>query len=145
MSFPSTNAPRPTQINAALLILRIASSLVFLYHGSAILFGAFGGPGPHQFASLMHMPVAVGYLVGLAQFAGGLAVLSGVLIRIGAICIIVVMLGAIFLVHLPHGFDIQKGGVEYALTELLLAFALLLTGAGAYSLARWLPSPLRKL
>jgi putative oxidoreductase len=144
-SLPSTNAPGPAQINAALMILRIASALAFLYHGSAILFGAFGGPGPQGFSGFMQMPVVVGYLVGLAQFAGGLTILSGVLIRLGATCIIVVMLGAIFLVHLPHGFDIGKGGIEYALTQLLIAIALLIAGAGAYSLAPRLPAPLRKL
>ena len=74
--FSSSDAPRPAQINAALLILRIASALVFLYHGSAILFGAFGGPGPQGVAGFMHAPVMVGYLVGLAQFAGGLAILT---------------------------------------------------------------------
>jgi putative oxidoreductase len=132
-------------LNLALLLLRIASGLVFLYHGSAILFGAFGGPGPQGFAGFMHMPVAVGYLVGLAQFAGGLAILSGALIRLGAVCVSIVMLGAIFLVHLPHGFDIGKGGMEYALTQLLVALALLLTGAGGYSLAGVLPASLRKM
>lgn len=142
---PPTNAPRPAQIDAALLILRIASAAVFLYDGSAILFGAFGGPGPRGFSAFMHMPLIVGYLVGLAQLAGGLAILSGVLIRLGAACIIVVMLGAIFLVHLPHGFDLGKGGIEYALTQLLIALALLIAGAGGYSLAPWLPAPLRKL
>ena len=141
----SSDAPRPAQINAALLILRIASALVFLYHGCAILFGAFGGPGPQGFAGFMHTPVVVGYLVGLAQFAGALAILSGVLFRVGAACIMIVMLGAIFLVHLPHGFDLSKNGVEYALTQLLLALALLITGAGAYSLNSWLPGPLRNL
>ncbi|HEV8129710.1 MAG TPA: DoxX family protein [Acidobacteriota bacterium] len=135
----------PARFSAALFILRIASALAFLYHGSAILFGAFGGPGPGGFAGFMHMPVAMGYLVGLAQFAGGLAMLTGILIRVGAVCIIVVMLGAIYLVHLPHGFDVTKGGVEYALTQLLVAIVLLLTGAGEYSLSAWLPSPLRKL
>lgn len=135
----------PGRIHAALFILRIASALAFLYHGSAILFGAFGGPGPGGFAAFMHMPVAIGYLVGLAQFAGGLAMLTGILIRTGAVSIIIVMLGAIYLVHLPHGFDLNKGGVEYALTQLLIALALLLTGAGKYSLAGWFPSPLRKL
>ena len=138
-----TDMPTPAQINTALLILRIASAVAFLYHGSAILFGAFGGPGPKGFSALMHMPTAVGYLVGLAQFAGGLAILSGVLIRLGAACIIVVMLGAILLVHLPHGFNVSKGGLEYALMQLLLALALLITGAGAYSLASRLPEPLR--
>lgn len=121
-------------MDAALLIIRIASAQAFFYHGSAILFGAFGGGGPRGFAAFIHAPTIVGYLVGLAQFLGGLAILTGVLIRIGALCIIVVMLGAIFLVHLPHGFDVGKGGVEYALTQLLIALALFITGAGAWSL-----------
>jgi hypothetical protein len=66
--FPPTNTPSPAQVNAALLILRIASALAFLYHGSAILFGAFGGPGPQKFAAFLHLPVVIGYLVGLGQF-----------------------------------------------------------------------------
>src|SRR5712692_4065537 len=144
-SVASRNMPEPAQINTALLILRIASAMAFLYHGSAILFGAFGGPGPQQFAADHQWPVILGYLVGLAQFAGGLAILSGVLIRVGAVCIIAVMLGAIFLVHLPHGFDVSSGGVEYALTQLLLAIAFLFTGPGEYSLTSLLPESLRKL
>ncbi len=144
-SLPATTAPRATLNNLGLLFLRIASAVVFLFHGSQILFGALGGPGPQQFAAFMHMPASVGYLVGLAQFAGGLAMLSGMFIRIGAACILVVMVGAIFLVHWPHGFDLSKGGMEYALTQLLVALALLVMGAGRYSLGAWLPSPLRKL
>jgi putative oxidoreductase len=140
-----TNQVSPAKINAALLILRIASAMAFLYHGSSILFGAFAGPGPQQFAASHHWPLVLGYLIGLAQLGGGLAVLSGILFRLGAACIIAVMLGAIFLVHLPNGFDIGNGGAEYALTQLLLAVAFLLTGPGAYSLARWLPGSLQKL
>jgi len=117
--------------------------MAFLYHGACILFGAFGGPGPQQFADAHGWPVIVGYLVGLAQVGGGLAVLSGVLIRLGAGCISVVMLGAIFLVHLPYGFDVSNGGIEYALTQLLLAVAFLLIGPGAYSLASVLQGSLR--
>ena len=137
--------PTPSRIDCALLILRIASALVFFYHGSAILFGAFGGPGPERFAAFLHAPAIVGYLIGLAQFGGALAMLTGILIRFGAVCIIIVMLGAIFLVHLKHGFDVSKGGIEFALTQLLIACALLLTGAGKYSLGSWLPRSLRKL
>lgn len=71
--------------------------------------------------------------------------LSGFLIRIGAVCLIVVMLGAILLVHLPHGFYIGRGGLEYALTQLLIAAVLLITGAGAWSLSAHVRGPLRKL
>jgi putative oxidoreductase len=133
------------ELNLELLIMRVACSLPFIFHGCAILFGMFGGPGPQGFAAFMHMPVAVGYLVGLAQFAGGIAILLGALLRVGAVCVIIVMLGAIFIVHLPHGYDIAHGGLEYALTELLLALGLLLAGPGRYSLASVLPASLRKL
>jgi putative oxidoreductase len=130
--------------DTALLLIRIAAAMAFLFHGSGILFGLFGGPGPRQFAAEMHFPVVVGCLVGLAQVGGAIAVLTGVLTRIGAACIAVVMLGAIFLVHLPHGFDIQKGGVEYPLTQFLNALALLFAGAGRYSFTGSLPLSLRK-
>jgi putative oxidoreductase len=133
------------ELNFELLIMRLACSLPFLYHGSAILFGAFGGPGPHNFAAFMHAPDVVGYLVGLAQFAGGVAILTGALLRVGAVCVIVVMLGAIFLVHFPRGFDVNHGGMEFALTQLLIALGLLLAGPGKYSLRGILPGPLRKL
>lgn len=122
------------QTALALLLIRIAAGLAFLYHGSAILFGAFGGPGLHGFAQFTHLPMPVAFLVGFAQLAGGLAVLTGVLARLGAIAIIPVMLGAILMVHLPKGFDITKGGLEYALTQLLIALAILIRGAGPYSL-----------
>ena len=133
------------ELNLELLIMRLACSLPFIYHGSAILFGAFGGPGPTGFAAFMHAPAIVGYLVGLAQFAGGIAILLGALLRVGAVSVIIVMLGAIFMVHLPHGYDIGHGGMEFALTELLLSFGLLLAGPGKYSLAGVLPAALRKL
>jgi len=145
MASSPVSAPTPGQTSLALLIIRIAAGIVFLYHGSQILFGAFGGPGPQGFAAFMHAPAIVGYLVGLAQFAGGLAILTGLLIRVGAVCTIIVMLGAIFLVHLPHGFDVSKHGMEYALTQLLIALALLIAGGGSYSLGSVLPEGLRKL
>ena len=133
------------KIDAALLLVRLASAMAFLFHGAAITFGMFGGPGPAGFAGFTHTSLTVAYLVGIAQLGGGLAMLTGIFIRVGAVCIIIVMIGAIFMVHLPHGFDISKGGMEYVLTQSLVALALFLTGPGAYSLAGILPESLRKL
>jgi len=136
--------PGSRQVSLALLLLRIAAGLAFFYHGSGILFGAFGGPGPQQFAAGHSWPTILGYLIGLAQFGGALALLTGVFFRFGALCIVIVMLGAIFTVHLPHGFNVGDGGMEYALTQLLVAVALFLAGPGDYSLASVMPEPLRK-
>lgn len=119
----------------ALLMIRIASAAAFLFHGSGILFGAFGGPGPAGFAGFTHTSLMIAYLVGLAQFCGALAMLTGIFARIGALCISIVMLGAIHLVHWKNGFDINAGGYEYALTQLLIALAILVAGAGKFSLA----------
>lgn len=140
-----TTTLEPGSVGPALVLLRIASTLPFLYHGSAILFGWFGGPGVARFAASHHWPVLVAYLIGFAQVAGGAAIATGILFRVGAASIIAVMLGAIFLVHLSHGFDVSNGGTEYALTQLLIASALLLTGSGRYSLGFLMPRALRKL
>ena len=145
MSPADTMGSTTRELNLELLIMRAACGLPFIYHGAAILFGAFGGPGPHNFAAFMKVPDIVGYLVGLAQFAGGIAILLGALMRVGCVCVIPVMLGAIFLVHAPHGYDIGKGGAEYAVTELLLSIGLLFAGPGKFSLASVLPGPLQKL
>jgi putative oxidoreductase len=135
--------PTSAQVNAGLLVARTAGSLSFLYHGSAILFGAFGGPGLQGFSAFTHMPVFVAFLVGLAQLAGGLSLITGVLARLGAACIAIVMAGAVLLVHLPHGFDGTKGGIEFALAYFLLAIALMVTGAGRYTLISLLPARIR--
>src|SRR5437762_9398254 len=69
-SVSNETAPAPegsSTSNFALLIFRLACALPVLYHGSGILFGAFGGPGPRGFAAYLHLPMMDGYLVGLAQ------------------------------------------------------------------------------
>jgi hypothetical protein len=52
---------------------------------------------------------------------------------------------AALMVHLPHGYDITKGGAEYVINQLLIALAILIAGGGAYSLGSALPKPLRNL
>ncbi len=144
MSILDARMPGAMRTNTAILLLRIASGWAFLYHGSAILLGAFSGPGPKGFAASHHWPVAVAYLVGLAQVTGAVAILTGLLFRLGAAFVFIVMVGAIVLVHLPHGFDVSNNGIEYPLTQLMVATAFVLAGPGAYSLAGWLPPWLQK-
>jgi putative oxidoreductase len=129
------------RVAAAMLLLRIAAGIVFIYHGAGILFGAFAGPGISGFAHHAHLASATALFVGLAQFCGGIAVLTGVLARLGAACIVIVMFGAIIMVHLPHGFDASRGGMEYALTQLVIAFSILLVGPGPYSATALITAP----
>ena len=133
------------RLDLALLLLRCASAPAFLYHGTAILFGWFGGPGPREFAASHHWPPLLAYLVGVAQVGGGLAILSGIFFRVGCASVLVVMVGAISLVHLPKGFNVVNGGAEYAFAQLLIAGVLLLLGAGRYALAFLAPQWMRKL
>ena len=66
------------RINCALLILRIASGIVFLYHGSAILVGAFGryshprrGGGHHHRDAWRNLPRSLAAWIRRQQGRGG--------------------------------------------------------------------------
>ena len=120
--------------STGLLLIRLIAAAVFIYHGCQILFGLFSGPGPAAFASSMHLPLWVGYAVGAAQLGGGLALATGILFTLGCLGILVVMIGAIYLVHWKNGFNIIHGGMEYALTQAVVALGLALTGPGIYVL-----------
>ena len=142
---PSTaNVERTaTGADTALLLVRIALGLPFIYHGAGIAFGAFGGPGLQGFSGFTHMPLVMAALVGYGEFLGGLGILFGVLSRLAGGGLGLIMLGAIFLVHLKNGYDVQKQGFEYALVLALLAAAVIAAGPGRLTLARFLPLPKR--
>ncbi len=123
----------------ALLLLRISLAWTFLYHGSQLLFGAFGGPGVSGFSQSLHLPailppIAWAALAAGAQFCGGLLALLGLLTRLAALMLISVMLVAIATVHAPHGFSVGNGGYEYNVAIIAIASALLLAGPGLISL-----------
>jgi putative oxidoreductase len=134
-----------TSNDVALTILRLGLGVVFLAHGAQKLLGCFGGYGFHGtmgFFEHMGMPAPVAFLVICTEFFGGLGLIVGLLTRIAALGIGVEMIGAIFMVHLKNGFFMnwygtQKGeGFEYHLLAIAMAAALLLRGAGAFSLDR---------
>jgi putative oxidoreductase len=133
-----------TSNDVALTSLRLVLGVVFFAHGAQKMLGWFGGHGFHgTMGFLSHMmPAPVAFLVICTEFFGGLGLIVGLLTRIAALGIGGLMIGAIFMVHLPNGFFMnwagnQKGeGVEYHLLVLAIAATLLLRGAGAFSVDR---------
>ena len=131
-------------VDVALLVARVIVGAVFMAHGAQKLFGAFGGPGLSAFVGMMG---PLGYLVSVGEFFGGLGLLVGFLSRFSAASIIVIMLGAIGMVHGKVGFFMnwmgnQGGeGFEYHLLAIAILLVILIAGPGRYALARSLPLP----
>lgn len=129
--------PNPLLTDIGLLMIRGILGIVFLFHGSQKLFGAFEGPGIRGFASLLDgqgipSPFAAAVLSGGTEFFGGLLVLLGLWLRIAVIPMVANMLVAVVVVH-SGAFSVQNEGMEYALTLAVVLAALGLTGPGRFS------------
>jgi len=128
------------------LILRLTLGLVIFPHGAQKLLGWYGGFGFDGtmafFTQQMGMPWLIAFLVIMGESMGSVALLAGLLTRFTAASMGVIMLGAITMVHLPHGFFMnwfgkQQGeGYEYHLLVIGIVAALLVTGAGRWSIDR---------
>lgn len=128
-----------SEVNWALLITRMVVGVIFMAHGSQLLFGAFNGPG---LAGVVKMMGPIGYLVAIGQFFGGLGLVVGFLSRFSAASLIVIMIGAIVKVHLKNGFFLgSKPGFEFNLALIGLLAAILIAGPGAFAIGRLLPLP----
>ena len=125
------------------LVLRLTLAGVMFAHGAQKALGWFGGYGlsgtlDSLRKSGVSLPVAV--LAIAAEFLGPLGLAVGLLTRVAALGIAAVMLGAILTVHGRHGFFMnwygsQQGeGFEYHVLAIGLAVALILGGAGVWSL-----------
>jgi putative oxidoreductase len=131
-------------VDWSLLILRVVVGVVFMAHGAQKLFGAFGGPG---LAGVVQMLGPIGYLVTIGEFFGGLGLVAGILPRFSAASIIVIMLGAIGMVHGKVGFFMNWGGqqagegYEYHLLAISALLPIVIAGSGRYALARVLAWP----
>ena len=135
--------------NWGVLPLRFALGAVMIAHGSQKLFGWFGGHGiSATIEGFSHMglnpPAFWAWVVIIAEFFGGLGLVGGLLLRLSALGIAIDMLVAILKVHLKNGFFAMNGGFEYPMALMAAALALLILGAGDYSLdaliGRWLRS-----
>jgi putative oxidoreductase len=124
-------------------IARIALGAVMFPHGAQKALGWFKGEGARGTLDMfkkMGISRPIGGLAIAAEFAGSLALITGSLGRLAALGVASNMLGAIRLVHQPHGFFMnwkgnQKGeGFEYHLLALGLATVVLVRGSGALSL-----------
>ena len=127
------NPATPRQLNAGLALLRSITGATFMAHGAQKLFvygfdGVAGG-----FAQMgVPFPGLIGPLVGFVELFGGLALIAGLLTRLAGVGLTAVMLGALFLVHLPAGFFLPNG-YEFVLLLAASATTLAITGAGRFS------------
>ena len=122
-----------------LLILRVVAGVTMAGHGSQKLFGWFGGPGRAGTRGMTEQlgfrsPGAMAVLAGLSEFLGGIGFALGLLTPFAAIAITIVMLNAIFTVHLTKGFWNTNGGLEYPLVIAAVAVAVSAIGPGNASL-----------
>lgn len=132
------------------LVLRLGLGIVMFPHGMQKLLGWFGGHGfagtYQQFTEGMHFPAVVAVLVILAESLGSIGLIVGCLTRIAAFGILCNMIGAIALVHWRNGFFMnwfgqQSGeGFEYHLLVIAMSLALVVAGAGNWSIDKTLAS-----
>lgn len=124
---------------AGLLILRVVIGVIMIGHGAQKAFGWWGGPGLAGWTSAMtrmriRPPLAWAYISMLGELGGGILLILGLLTPLACAAIAGSMLVAIYLVHLPRGFWVSKGGYEFNLSILAAVIALALIGPGAASL-----------
>ena len=124
----------PMTVDVSLLLMRVIVGVIFAAHGAQKLFGAFGGPGLAAMVEQMGSPL--GYLVTIGEFFGGLGLIVGFLTRFSAASLIVIMIGAIAIVHGKNGFFLQNQGYEYNLALIGLLLPILLCGPGRFSIGR---------
>ncbi|MEJ2372289.1 MAG: DoxX family protein [Sulfurimonas sp.] len=80
------------------------------------------------------LPTLNAYMAASTEITGVVLLTLGLFIRAISIPLIVVMIVAIFTVHLPNGFNAGNNGFEIPLYYMLFLFIFLSHGAGKFSL-----------
>ena len=133
-----------TNDNNAATILRIVLGVILFPHGAQKMLGWFGGYGFDGTMGFLTgaagLPWIMAFLVIAIEFFGAIALILGFATRIVAVGIISLFTGIILTSHSANGFFMnwtgtQKGeGYEYHLLVIGIAVALLVSGAGKWSL-----------
>jgi len=133
-----------TNNDLSALILRLSLGIVFFPHGAQKALGWFGGYGLKAtlalFTDKLHIPLIFAILAIAAEFLGAICLMIGFFTRLAALGIAVVMVVAIYTAHIQNGFfmnwsGLQKGeGIEYHLLAIAIAIALMIKGAGSFSI-----------
>jgi putative oxidoreductase len=139
-TYGSLNTDRAA-INISLLIIRVSVGVIMAAHGAQKVFGLWGGPGLEKIMAPGGPGGGgiVGLLVAIGECFGGLGIALGILSRFSAAANILIMLGAIALVHGRNGFFLSNKGFEYNLALIGLLLPVVIAGPGRYSIGRLLP------
>jgi putative oxidoreductase len=118
------------------IILRATLAVVFIYHGLEKVtpdsgYGIRWMPAPADGSA--GLPMGLQLAVAWGELLGGVAIALGLLTRIAALGIIGIMAGAIVTVT-GHTFSLLNKGFEYNFVLIMVALALIITGAGTLSL-----------
>lgn len=123
----------------ALAIIRIVLGVIFFMHGAQKVLGWFGGgglAGTVQIMSGMGLSTTIIYLVSFGELLGGIGLILGLLTRLAALGILIIMAGAVVTVHWKHGFFLQNQGYEYNFALIGMCVSLILGGSGCCALDR---------
>jgi putative oxidoreductase len=120
--------------DAALLLLRFMVGIVFVTSGYKHL------KDPAKRSKDIGMSKGFTAFLGVAEFAGGLGVISGVLAQLAAIVLILVMLGAIqkkiFVWHTGFWGKTGTDGWSYDTMLVVMNLVIVTTGGGNLTLMR---------
>lgn len=124
--------------SASSLPLRLISGIIFSAHGAQKLFAWFGGYGLEGTGQWMDsIGLSPGFimalLAGSTEFFGGLLLIFGFLTRPTSFVLTTFVIVAIFSVHINNGLFLSNNGYEFGLALIAITIALLLQGAGRYS------------
>jgi putative oxidoreductase len=118
-------------------VIRVVVGTIFAAHGAQKLFGVLGGQGLEALVAPPPNGMGpIGYLVAIGEFFGGVGLIVGFLARFSAASLIVIMIGAIAMVHGAKGFFLSDGGYEYNLALIGLLLPIFLCGPGRLSIGR---------